>query len=88
MYMKRPVGLIMQWLWQPKPEAAKFEQCRYALFFVFTLLFTREHFPNVLFLFSVLQLSFDDIVKYAGVYGEGSSALENLQVRVHHATYH
>ena len=58
-----------------------FEQCRYTLFFVFTLLLTREHFPNVLFLFSVLQLSFDDIVKYAGVYGEGSSALANLQVR-------
>lgn len=38
-------------------------------------------FPNVLFLFSVLQLSFDDIVKYAGVYGEGNSALANLQVR-------
>ena len=35
----------------------------------------------MLFLFSVLQLSFDDIVKYAGVYGEGSSALANLQVR-------
>ena len=73
------VGLTTQWLWQPK--VARFEQCRYMLFFVFTLLLTREHFPNVLFLFSVLQLSFDDIVKYAGVYGEGSSALANLQVR-------
>ena len=31
-------------------------------------------------LFCTLQLSFDDIVKYAGVYGEGSSALANLQV--------
>jgi len=50
---------------------------------VFCFHFSSPHertFPNVLFLFSVLQLSFDDIVKYAGVYGEGSSALANLQV--------
>ena len=33
-------------------------------------------------LFSVLQLTFDDIAKYAGVYGEGHSALANLQVRI------
>ena len=29
-----------------------------------------------------LQLSFDDIVKFSGAYGEGDSALEALQVRL------
>jgi len=34
---------------------------------------------RLLVVFKTDQLSFDDIVKYAGVYGEGNSALANLQ---------
>ena len=39
-------------------------------------------------LFSALQLTFDDIVKYAGVYGEGHSALANLQVGIRSCDCH
>jgi len=45
----------------------------------FSCHFLRENISRYShFLFYVLQISFDDIVKYAG--GEGSSALANLQV--------